>query len=74
MMHIQSLRTTLSAVLQKSYGQLHSFQILSIFLYDFCVGFWQAHLGSTHKAYLKNNEYMRHMYIIISYDYYNWKI
>ena len=28
----------LPAGLQKSYGQQHSFQILSTFLYDFCIG------------------------------------
>ena len=28
----------LPARLQKSYGQQHSFQILSTFLYDFCIG------------------------------------
>ena len=27
---------------QKSYGQLHYFQVLSTFLYDFCVGHWSA--------------------------------
>ena len=29
----------------KSYSQQHSFQILSIFLYDICVGHWSANLG-----------------------------
>ena len=28
----------LPAGMQKLYGQLHSFQILNTFLYDFCVG------------------------------------
>ena len=40
-----------------------------------CVGHWLADLGSTQKVYLKYsvyNEYIRHMYIIISYYYY-WK-
>ena len=35
----------MSAAPQKSYGQQHSFQILSIFLYDICVGHWLANLG-----------------------------
>ena len=35
----------MSAAPQKSYGQQHSFQILSIFLYDICVGCWPANLG-----------------------------
>ena len=32
----------MSATPQKSFGQQHSFQILSIFLYDICVGHWPA--------------------------------
>ena len=56
--------TEMLAALQKSYGQLHSFWILSIFSYDICVGHWLADLGSTHEAHLKyniemyNNEYI----------------
>ena len=76
MMCIQSLCMTLPAALQKLYGQLHSFQILSIFLYNFRVNHWPADLGLTRKEYLiysVYNEYIRHMYIIISYYYY-WKI
>ena len=30
---------------QKSYGQQHSFWILSVFLYGICVGHWPADLG-----------------------------
>ena len=33
------------AALQKLYGWQHSFQILSIFLYDICAGHWLADLG-----------------------------
>ena len=32
------------AGLKKLYGRLHYFQILSTFLYDFCVGHWPADL------------------------------
>ena len=35
----------MSAALQKSYGQQHSFQILSIFSYDICVSHQPADLG-----------------------------
>ena len=35
----------MSAAPQKSYGQQHSFQILSIFSYDICVGHQPADLG-----------------------------
>ena len=35
----------MSATLQKSYGWQHSFQILSIFSYDICVGHQPADLG-----------------------------
>ena len=35
----------MSAALQKSYGWQHSFQILSIFLYDICVSHQPADLG-----------------------------
>ena len=34
----------MSAGLKKSHGQLHYFQILSTFLYGFCVGQWLANL------------------------------
>ena len=37
------------AGLKKSYGQPHYFQILSTFLYDFCVSHWLADL-SQHAA------------------------
>ena len=36
---------SMSATLQKTYGQQHSFQILSIFSYNICVGHWLANLG-----------------------------
>ena len=42
--HTMSL-ANMSAALQKSYGQQHSSQILSIFSYDICVGRWPADLG-----------------------------
>ena len=35
----------MSAAPQKSYSWQHSFQILSIFSYDICVGHWPANLG-----------------------------
>ena len=35
----------MSASPQRSYGWQHSFQILSIFLYDICVDRWLANLG-----------------------------
>ena len=38
----------MSATPQKSYGQQHSFQILSMFLYDICVSHWPASLGCEH--------------------------
>ena len=42
--HTMSL-ADMSAAPQKSYGQQHSFQILSVFLYDICVSHWPAEPG-----------------------------
>ena len=42
--HTMSLANMLAAP-QKLDGWQHSFQILSIFSYDICVGHWPANLG-----------------------------
>ena len=41
----------MSAGLKKPYSQLHYFQILSTFLYDFCVTHWPANLSQHATVY-----------------------
>ena len=51
-LHTMSL-ADMSAAPQKSCGQQHSFQILSIFSYDLCVGHQPADLGCQLMEYIR---------------------